>query len=84
MSFTSELSDFASRIRVAQSMKDLTVPVRLTRLTFRLAALFYRNGFIKSFHVVNSKVLLLYLKYHHQLPLFRHITLFSTPGRRLY
>lgn len=84
MSFTSEISDFASRIRVAQASKDLTVNVRFTRLTFRLAALFYRNGFIKSFFVVNSKTLLLSLKYHHQLPLLRQITVLSSPGRRLY
>lgn len=84
MSFTSELSDFASRIRVAQSSKDLTVTVRLTKLTVRLSALFYRSGFIKSFSVVNSQVLLLFLKYHNQLPLLRHITVLSSPGRRLY
>ena len=84
MSFNFEISDFASRIRVAQLSKDLTVKLRLTKLTLKLSSLFYRNGFIKSFFILNSQTLYLCLKYHHHLPLLRQIKLMSTPGHRLF
>lgn len=84
MSFLFELGDFASRIRVAQANKDLTVKVRLTALTLKLSALFYRNGFICSFFILNSQNIILRLKYHRESPFLREIKLMSTPGRRVY
>lgn len=84
MSFTYEISDYASRIRVAQANKDLTVNVRLTQMTLQLSALFYRNGLIRSFFVLNSQKLILRLKYHRTLPLLAEVTVVSTPGRRVY
>lgn len=84
MSVSSQLLDFATRIKVAQYRKHTGVTIRLTNLTFRLAALFYRNGFIKSFYVVNGKELLLGLKYHNQLPLIRQLKVVSSSGHRVY
>lgn len=84
MSFTCEMSDYVSRIRVAQANKDLTVNVRLTKMTLQLSALFYRNGLIRSFFVLNSQKLILRLKYQRTLPFLAELTVLSTPGRRVY
>jgi ribosomal protein S8 len=84
MTFTHELSDFASRLRVAYIAKDLAVAVRLTRLTLELSGLFYRQGFIQSFSIQNSRKILIRLKYSNNRPLLKKITVISTPGRRVY
>lgn len=84
MSTNSQLSDFVTRIKIAQHRKDVAVIIRLSKLTFLLATLFYRSGFIKSFYVVNGKDLLLALKYHNQLPLIRQLKVVSSPGHRVY
>jgi small subunit ribosomal protein S8 len=84
MSFSSEISDFISRIRVAQSTKDQTVSLRLTNLTLRLSGLFYKHGLIQSFSVLNSRSVLIRLKYNHGFPVLQSITLISLPGRRIF
>lgn len=84
MSFTSEISDFVSRIRVAQISRDVSVRLRLTKMTLELSTLFQRHGFIQSFFILNSQTLIFRLKYKHHLPLLREMRLVSKPGRRVY
>lgn len=84
MSFSSEISDFVSRIRVAHSTKDQTVSLRLTKLTLSLSGLFYRHGLIQSFCVSNSKSVLLCLKYTHGDPLLQSVIVMSLPGHRVF
>jgi ribosomal protein S8 len=84
MSFTSEISDFISRIKVAQLSKDVTVSLRLCKMTLELSAVFQRHGFIRSFFIVNSKTLIFRLRYKHTQPLIREIKPISTPGHRVF
>lgn len=44
MSFNYDLSDFVNRLNVAYIAKDLSVTIRSTKLTLKLAELFYRQG----------------------------------------
>lgn len=79
-----EIGDFISRIKVAQISKDLSVTLRLCRITLELSTIFKRLGFIQSFTVLNSKTILFRLKYHHELPFLKQLRLISTPGHRVY
>lgn len=84
MSFTSEIADFASRLRVAQLSNDLSVSLRHTALTRQLSELFYFQGYIQSFFVSNSQSIVFRLKYTHRKPFLKTIRLVSTPGRRVF
>ena len=84
MSFTSEISDFISRIKVAQVSKDVTVKLRLSKVTVELSTVLKRLGFIQSFCIFNSNCLIFRLKYKNSRPLIREIKTVSTPGRRVY
>lgn len=84
MSFTSEIADFVSRVKVAQAGQHLTVAVRHSKITWSLCEIFQRQGFIQSFYVGDSTVLILRLKYKHQRPLLNHMEMVSKPGRRIY
>jgi len=84
MTFTSEVSDFISRIKVAHISKDLTVRLRLCKTTLELSAVLKRQGFIQSVFVADSKTLIFRLKYKNNRPLIREIKPISTPGRRVF
>lgn len=84
MSFTSEVSDFLSRIRVAYLSKDLSVRLRLCKTTLQLSSVFQRQGLIQSFFIADSRTIIFRLKYKNNRPLIHNIKIVSTPGRRLY
>jgi small subunit ribosomal protein S8 len=84
MSFTSEIADFLSRIRVAYLSKDLSVSLRLCKTTLQLSSIFQRQGLIQSFFVADSRTIVFRLKYKHNRPLISQIKIISTPGRRVY
>jgi ribosomal protein S8 len=84
MSFTSEIADFLSRIRVAYLSKDLSVRLRLCKTTLQLSSIFYRQGLIQSFSVADSRTIIFRLKYKNNRPLINQLQIVSTPGRRVY
>lgn len=84
MTFTSEISDLISRIKVAHISKDLSVRVRLCKTTLELSAVLKRQGFIQSMFIADSKTIIYRLKYKNNCPLIKEIKPISTPGRRVY
>jgi ribosomal protein S8 len=81
-----ELADMISRLTVSSRAHLFSVYVRNTNLNFRILKVLYINGIIRGFKFDSKrqKDILVFLKYHRNLPIFKKICIVSRPGCRIY
>lgn len=81
------ISDFLTRIRNAQSARQITMTVPGSRVKLVLARILAREGYLRSVEEVSEgakKTIVIALKYDEKVPAIRSIQRVSTPGRRVY
>jgi small subunit ribosomal protein S8 len=84
---TDPIADMLTRIRNAGSAGHKWADMPVSTLKTKVADLLKDNYFIYDFKVLDDGrfgVLRVYLKYHDQGPVIRHLERVSTPGRRRY
>jgi ribosomal protein S8 len=79
------IADFIARLHVASCKYLYTVSVIYNKVNLRLLILFNIEGIIEGFRILNDFILV-FLKYSYFniFMLFKNVTLFSTPGRRVF
>jgi len=80
-----QFADLVSRLHVASCTNVISVKITFTKLNLRLLSLFYLEGFLDSFRVLNGFIFV-YLRNNifYNFLLFKQVQLFSTPGRRVF
>nr|ARS45089.1 ribosomal protein S8 [Ostreobium sp. HV05007bc] len=80
------IGDVLTRIRNANLIKSLSTLVPNTRSNQQILKILHKEGFIKSFSVLSTKHLILYLKYtgRNRRPILTNLRRISRPGRRVY
>lgn len=80
------VADFLTQIRNANLIKNSSILVLKTKINYQISKILKKEGFIKSFNVVSSKHLVLYLKYkgRQRQPILTNLRRISKPGRRVY
>lgn len=84
---TDPISDMLTRIRNGQHARHKRVDVPVSKLKVEVARILRDNHFIHDFKVLDDGrhgVLRVYLKYHEERPVIRHLERVSRPGRRRY
>lgn len=80
------IGDVLTQIRNANLIKSLSALVPNTYSNHQILRILQREGFIKSFSVLSTKHLILYLKYTGRTrhPILTNLRRISKPGRRIY
>jgi len=80
------IGDVLTRIRNANLIKSLSALVPNTYSNHQILRILQKEGFIKSFSVLSTKHLILYLKYTGRTrhPILTNLRRISKPGRRIY
>ena len=80
------VGDALTQIRNANLIKSLSTLIPNTRSNHQILRILEKEGFIKSFNVLSTKYLILYLKYkgRNQDPILTNMRRISKPGRRIY
>ncbi len=84
---TDPIADMLTRLRNAGSAGHKWVDMPVSKLKIEIAKLLRGNHFVFDYKVLDDGaygVLRIYLKYHEEGPVIRHIERVSTPGRRRY
>ena len=84
---TDPIADMLTRIRNAGVAGHKWVDMPVSKLKARVAQLLKDNHFVYDFKALDDGrfgVLRIYLKYHDEGPVIRHLERVSTPGRRRY
>ena len=84
---TDPIADMLTRIRNAGSAGRKWVDMPVSKLKTKVADLLKDNHFIYDFKILDDGrfgVLRVYLKYHDEGPVIRHLERVSRPGRRRY
>jgi small subunit ribosomal protein S8 len=84
---TDPIADMLTRIRNAGGARHRRVDMPVSRLKTEVARVLKENHFIQDFKVLDDGrhgVLRVYLKYHEEQPIIRHMERISKPGRRIY
>lgn len=85
---TDPIADMLTRIRNANAIKKLIVPMPASTMKVGIAEILKSEGFIESYEVIEahpSSTLVLTLKYGPDgEKVIRHIERISKPGRRVY
>lgn len=83
LTFTFELADFVSRLRLGSRSHYFYAYVRRNNLSLSLLQLLYRNGFIRGFFC-EGQLIKVFLKYYNGKAVLRKLTLITKPSRRAY
>ena len=80
------IGDALTQIRNANLIKSLSTLIPNTRSNYQILRILQKEGFIKSFSVLSTKHLILYLKYtgRNRSPILTNMRRISKPGRRIY
>ena len=80
------IGDVLTQIRNANLIKSLSALVPNTYSNHQILRILQKEGFIKSFNVLSTKHLILYLKYTGRTrhPILTNLRRISKPGRRIY
>lgn len=80
------IGDVLTQIRNANLIKSLSALVPNTYSNHQILRILQKEGFIKSFSVLSTKHLILYLKYtgRKRHPILTNLRRISKPGRRIY
>ncbi len=84
---TDPIADMLTRIRNAGMAGHKWVDMPVSKLKARVAQLLKDNHFVYDFKALDDGrfgVLRIYLKYHDEGPVIRHLKRVSSPGRRRY
>jgi small subunit ribosomal protein S8 len=84
---TDPIADMLTRIRNAGTAGHKWVDMPVSKLKAEVARILKENHFIYDFKLLDDGrfgVLRVYLKYHEEGPIIRHIERVSRPGRRRY
>ena len=84
---TDPIADMLTRLRNAGIVGHKWVDMPVSKLKTKLARLLRDNHFVYDFKVLEDGkfgVLRVYLKYHEERPVIRHLERVSRPGRRRY
>lgn len=84
---TDPIADMLTRIRNAGSVGRRWADMPVSKLKTQVARLLKENHFVYGFKVLDDGkfgVLRVYLKYHEEGPVIRHLERVSRPGRRRY
>jgi small subunit ribosomal protein S8 len=84
---TDPIADMLTRIRNAGVAGHKWVDMPVSKLKARVAQLLKDNHFVYDFKALDDGrfgVLRIYLKYHDEGPVIRHLERVSSPGRRRY
>jgi small subunit ribosomal protein S8 len=84
---TDPIADMLTRIRNAGGARHRRVDMPVSRLKTEVARVLKENHFIQDFKILDDGrhgVLRVYLKYHEEQPIIRHMERVSKPGRRIY
>lgn len=80
------LSDILTQIRNANLTKTSNTLIPNTKLSRQILKILKQEGFVKSFTILSSQHLILYLKYkgRQRQPILTNLRRISKPGRRIY
>lgn len=78
------LSDLIIRIKNGQVRGKSSIVALRSNLVVSLLNLFYKEGIIAGFSVLNYKELCIYLNYRNGLPLISNIEKVSRPSKRIF
>lgn len=80
------VGDALTQIRNANLIKSLSTLIPNTRSNYQILRILQKEGFIKSFSILSTKHLILYLKYkgRNRDPILTNMRRISKPGRRIY
>ncbi len=84
---TDPIADMLTRLRNAGTAGHKWVDMPVSKLKTKVAQLLKDNHFVYDFKVLDDGrfgVLRVYLKYHEEGPVIRHLERVSRPGRRRY
>ncbi len=84
---TDPIADMLTRIRNAGTAGHKWVDMPVSKLKTEVARILKENHFVYDFKLLDDGrfgVLRIYLKYHEEGPIIRHIERVSRPGRRRY
>lgn len=84
---TDPIADMLTRIRNAGTAGHKWVDMPVSKLKAEVARILKENHFVYDFKLLDDGrfgVLRIYLKYHEDGPIIRHIERVSSPGRRRY
>ena len=84
---TDPVADMLTRIRNAAGARHRRVDMPTSKLKTELARILKENHFVHDYKVLDDGrfgVLRVYLKYHEDQPVIRHLGRVSRPGRRVY
>ncbi|MCH7564489.1 MAG: 30S ribosomal protein S8 [Gemmatimonadetes bacterium] len=87
MMMTDPIADMLTRIRNAGTAGHKWVDMPVSKLKTEVARILKENHFVFDFKLLDDGrfgVLRIYLKYHEEGPIIRHIERVSRPGRRRY
>jgi small subunit ribosomal protein S8 len=84
---TDPIADMLTRVRNAAQAKLKRVDMPVSKLKTEIARILKENHFIQDYKVLDDGqhgVLRLYMKYHQEHSVIRHVERVSKPGRRIY
>lgn len=80
------ISEILTRIRNANFIISPIAVIEKTNIGLNFCKILKQEGFIKSFRILSTRHVLLYLKYNgkKKKPVITHLNRISKPGRRIY
>jgi len=81
--FNSIVADSFSRIKNAQSSRNLETSIHFSKFMLEIIVILRNEGFIRGFSVGNKRIKV-FLKYSKEQPTFTNVHLISKPSRRVY
>lgn len=84
---TDPIADMLTRVRNASSAKHKRVDMPVSKLKTEIARILKENHLIQDYKILDDGrfgVLRLYLRYHEDRSVIRHVERVSRPGRRIY
>jgi small subunit ribosomal protein S8 len=84
---TDPIADMLTRIRNAAGARQRRVDMPVSKLKTEVARVLKESHFIQDYKVLDDGrhgLLRVYLRYHEDRPVIRHLQRVSKPGRRIY
>lgn len=78
------ISDFISRLNIAKKNKLKTIILTPSKVVLELLQIFENLGIIRGYIVNEDYKVEVMLRYSRSRCAFQHLTVISTPGRRIY
>lgn len=78
------ISDFISRLNIAKKNKLKTIILAPSKIVLELLKIFEDLGIIRGYIITENYKVEVMLRYSRSRCAFQHLTVMSTPGRRIY